>query len=758
MRLTTAVLLVLCSGGIQTPAYAQPATGGVSGIVRNAATQQPVTTATVRLRSTVRSATADAQGAFQFEAVQPGSYVADVRAPGFIPLAVGVRVTAGAVERLELVLVPALKFGEDLVVTATGQPEAPDELVQSVGNVSHEDLTRAKGVGLDETLNTIPGVKAESQAETQEVRVSIRGRGLRTSFGVSGVRVLVDGMPETDATGETSDLTGIDPSALERIEVVKGPMAGQYGASSSGVINLITPRGAATPSLDMTQSFGSYGLRKTQGVLSGTAGPLRFFGSYSDTAQDGYREHSRLDSHHLSTRFDVAPHGFGISVFVRNTSVATQLPGNMTIDEMSANRRAASRLFRAFDARSDIDRTEVGSTVSKATVSHGELTLNVFGGEANFNVPVPFVVLKGHRVMSGGSGRYFVRGSFAGRPNSINAGMDFQRTTEDRNDLVNHFGGARGPEIAREENRLISNASVSLLDTLDVTRALTIRAGVNYSSVKIRIDDFFLDDGDGTGHARFSRASLLGGARYRFSGVVSAFGTATTGFDPPTISAIGRDLDGNGLNTSLKPERSANLEAGINIALRRAISITASAFHMRINDEIVPAGTGVPQQVFVNAAETRHNGLEVAADVPLVNRLRLKAGYTLSGFTYQHFISRGRDVSGNRLPGIPRNRTTLALAYSGPEGIAAGFGWLGNGRMFADDANAYDNAAYRVANLFAGYTRQVRRVRVTAQYRLSNAFNERYVSYLVVNDRFHGYYYPSPERNHGVTLQGGWRF
>jgi iron complex outermembrane receptor protein len=756
MTFRIAAVLALPLLAAAAPLAAQTPTSGLDGSIRSAATQQPVTTAVVRLGGGP-AASVDAEGEFSI-ALRPGTYAVEVRAPGYLPHTATTKIVAGGRERLDIALVPSLRYDEDLVVTASGRPEAPDDLVHSVGHVSREDLTRAKGVGVDETLNAIPGVKAESQAETQEVRVSVRGRGLRTSFGVSGVRILVDGMPETDATGETSDLTGIDPAALERVEVVKGPMAGQYGASTSGVVNFITPSGGATPTVDVKQSLGSYGFHKTQAVLSGTAGPVRIFGSYSDTGQDGYRAHSRLDSHHLSTRFDARVAGATVSAFVRNTSVATQLPGNMSAEEMRADRRAASGLFTAFDARSDIDRTQVGGSMSKAFASRGELALNAFVGSADFNVPVPFVVLDGHRVMSGASGRYYYDSRAGGHANRFSAGVDFQRTTEDRADLENHFGGGRGPEPVRDENRLISNAGIAVLDTFEVTPALTLRGGLNYSSVKIAIDDFLLADGDGSGDTRFSRVSAVGGARYRLSPSASVFGTVSTGFDPPTISAIGRDTDGSGLNAALRPERSTNIEGGVNLMLPKSASLAASAFYMRIMDEIVPAGTGVPQETFVNAAETRHAGFEAVADVPVAPRVRVRATYTFSGFTYEEFVSRVGDVAGNRLPGVPRNRTTLAVTYSDRLGISAGLGWLANGQMYADDGNAYGNDAYYVTSLFAGYQRQVQHLKINVLYRLNNAFNDEYVAYLVVNDRFNGFYYPSAGRNHGFVIQGGWRF
>jgi len=74
------------------------------------------------------------------------------------------------------------------------------------------------------------------------VRITIRGVGHRTNFGVRSIIILLDGIPLTEADGQTR-LDVIDMALIERVEVFKVPASAIYGGNASGgVINLITKK------------------------------------------------------------------------------------------------------------------------------------------------------------------------------------------------------------------------------------------------------------------------------------------------------------------------------------------------------------------------------------------------------------------------------------------------------------------------------------------------------------------------------------
>ena len=84
-------------------------------------------------------------------------------------------------------------------------------------------------LSLHESLGAVPGLWAMNPDNyAQDLRISIRGFGARAAFGIRGIRVLVDGIPESTPDGQ-ADVDNLDPSMMQRMEVLRGPASGLYG-------------------------------------------------------------------------------------------------------------------------------------------------------------------------------------------------------------------------------------------------------------------------------------------------------------------------------------------------------------------------------------------------------------------------------------------------------------------------------------------------------------------------------------------------
>jgi len=128
-----------------------------------------------------------------------------------------------------------------IVVTATRTERNALEVPASVDVIERDDLHDAQlRVNASETLDRIPGVVAlNRQNYAQDLQISIRGFGARSSFGVRGLRLYVDGVPATLPDGQ-GQVSNFPLNAAERIEVLRGPFSALYGNSSGGVIALTT--------------------------------------------------------------------------------------------------------------------------------------------------------------------------------------------------------------------------------------------------------------------------------------------------------------------------------------------------------------------------------------------------------------------------------------------------------------------------------------------------------------------------------------
>ena len=95
-------------------------------------------------------------------------------------------------------------------------------------------------LSLDETLWLIPGLSVSNRNNpSQDPRISIRGFGARSAFGVRGIRVLRDGIPLTLPDGQTP-VDYLDLESVGRVEVMRGSASSLYGNAGGGVVDIRT--------------------------------------------------------------------------------------------------------------------------------------------------------------------------------------------------------------------------------------------------------------------------------------------------------------------------------------------------------------------------------------------------------------------------------------------------------------------------------------------------------------------------------------
>ena len=164
-------------------------------------------------------------------------------------------------------------------------------LPMAVSAVSAQDHPGEQLLTLDSLLGPVPGALSQSRYNlAQGMRLSIRGFGSRSSFGVRGVRVLVDGVPLTMPDGQT-EMDGLDTSLVERIEVIRGPSSTIYGNAAGGVLAIQTRQPGNTPFTQVEVTGGELGYRRMRAETSGSAGSLGALLAVNATQLDGYRTH-----------------------------------------------------------------------------------------------------------------------------------------------------------------------------------------------------------------------------------------------------------------------------------------------------------------------------------------------------------------------------------------------------------------------------------------------------------------------------------
>ena len=142
------------------------------------------------------------------------------------------------------------------------------------GAISRKEISaedQKQQLSLQEYLTSIPGVISFNSSNfAQDLRLSIRGFGARSAFGIRGIKLVVDGIPETTPDGQ-GQLDNLPLGLLETIEVLRGPSALRYGNAAGGVVSIQTLSNVDKDFHRMGFRVGSFGftqLNYTGGITN----------------------------------------------------------------------------------------------------------------------------------------------------------------------------------------------------------------------------------------------------------------------------------------------------------------------------------------------------------------------------------------------------------------------------------------------------------------------------------------------------------
>ncbi len=161
-----------------------------------------------------------------------------------------------------------------ITVTATRVASPADKVPASVTILTRKDFAAKGATTLAQALDGVPGVNVvQSGGDGGQTSLFMRGTGS------SDVLVLQDGVPVNDpvtANGEYNFGT-LTLDDIEEIEIIRGPLAAQYGSSAlGGVINIITKRGVRPGSTSVTVAGGLPMQGRVSAQTSGVRGRLDY--------------------------------------------------------------------------------------------------------------------------------------------------------------------------------------------------------------------------------------------------------------------------------------------------------------------------------------------------------------------------------------------------------------------------------------------------------------------------------------------------
>jgi len=646
-------------------------------------------------------------------------------------------------------------------------------------------------INLSEGLGRVPGLVIRNRENyAQDLQVSIRGYGARATFGVRGVRLFVDGIPASapDGSGQAANFP---LGSAERIEVVRGPFAAMYGASSGGAILLYTQDGARPTEWRTGLAAGPDGLWRLSTQLSGQTGTAEAPGwSYVlDTGRfetDGQRPQSAAHRSTTNAKLSRAHEG-GRTTLVFNRQSAFSLdPLGLTRAQFDADPGQTDASATTFNTRKSVSQTQAGLAWEQSLGGGHALELMGYLGQRRVvqfqSIPTGAQAAPGSsggvidldREYWGFNARWRLQRDWQGGRLDLSAGLAMDRQNDQRRGYNNFVGTQLGVLGALRRDEGNSARSLDPYLRASWTRAdLTLDAGLRRVRTEFQSNDRFLANGDDSGSARYSGTLPMLGARWQLSPGLQLFGSVGKGLETPTLNeAAYRSTGGAGLNTDLNAARSTSAELGLR-GRHGAGLWNATLFSIETRDEIVVQNNTGGRSTFQNAGRTERQGLELAADAAF-GEFTLTGAYTAMRARYRDgFLSCTSSLcpnvnpptaipAGARLPGLPAQQLFAQLGWAPRWAAAAGAVFTlearRSGRVFVNDLNTDAAEAHTLFALGARFE-QVRGAWTLRQFvRLDNATDRRHAGSVIVNEGNGRFFEPGAGRSLSAGVEFTRRF
>ncbi|WP_064317513.1 TonB-dependent receptor PqqU, partial [Klebsiella pneumoniae] len=636
-----------------------------------------------------------------------------------------------ALPALLLPLIAAAQAVDEQTMVVTAAPTTVSELdtPAAVSVVNGDEMRQAAPrVNLSESLGAVPGLQVQNrQNYAQDLQLSIRGFGSRSTYGVRGLRIYVDGIPATmpDGQGQTSN---IDIGSVDTIEVLRGPFSALYGNSSGGVINVTSQTGTQPPTVEASSYYGSfgtwhYGMKATGAVGDGShAGDVDYTVSTNRFTTHGYRDHSGARKNLANARLGVRINDVSkLTLLLNSVDIKANDAGGLTADEWRDNPRQSPRGDQ-YNTRKNTRQTQAGLRYERQLSAQDDLSVMMYAGERETtqfqSIPRAPQLKPSHaggvidltRHYQGIDTRLTHRGELL-VPVTLTAGLDYENMSERRKGYENFVMVNGAPQygeqgaLRRNERNLMWNVDPYLQTQWQLTDKLSLDAGVRYSSVWFDSNDYYITPGNGddSGDASYHKWLPAGSLKYALTDAWNVYLSAGRGFETPTINELSYRSDNqSGLNFGLKPSTNDTVEIGSKTRIGNGL-FTAALFQTNTDNEIVVDSSSGGRTSYKNAGKTRRQGMELGLDQQFGESWRLKAAWTWLDATYRTNVCDDASCNGNRIPGIARNMGYASFGYQPEQGWYAGSDIRYMSDIMANDENTAKAPSWTVVGLTTGY-------------------------------------------------------
>jgi iron complex outermembrane receptor protein len=645
-----------------------------------------------------------------------------------------------------------------------------------------------QGRSLDEILYNVPGVFVNNRYNPSlGDRINIRGSGIRSSFGVRGIKIILDNIPLTLADGQ-SQLNALDFGSMGSVEIIRGPSSSLYGNASGGVINIQTEKVGTADSEILAKRFmfqpgfifGNYNFKKFEGKISGTIEDYSYLVNLSSLNFDGYREHSDFKSFSINSVMDYEFSSSFILKWILNyfNSPYALNPGSLTKPDSDQNPQMARDIVKQQGAGEQAEQLQSGLSAEINFAPESKFESSIYFITKEILNPIPGRIIDLGRLAFGARNTFTQKLIFDNFKLKITPGFDLEFQKDSRTEFEN-LGLTNYPddpsdifdEIIYGDSLLVQDEDVTgigvFLQTEINYSSLTLVAGLRYDKYNFSVDDKFLTDGrNDFGERIFDKLSPSAGINYKLNDLTKLFINYSTSFQTPTTTELSNRSDGEGgFNPDLLPEEIYSIESGLlTHGLFNLVDINISAFYMNFTNLIIPFQVPGSEEVFFkNAAEAENKGFELSLDFFVFNSLDFNLAYSGYDFKFADYLAEVSDSQSIQLrrkfvPGIPAHKISFAINYQPISDLVATLKLIWSDKYFTNDFNGpqpgfnlpesdFINDNFLNADIRIGYSFKTNPADVEAFIGVNNIFDKRYNSSVVPNAFGGRFFEPAPDRN-----------
>lgn len=628
--------------------------------------------------------------------------------------------------------------GADVLVQAGTIRGERDSLPYAISVRENPGPIVNTSLSLDNILLTVPGVQIDNRFNlAMGDRISIRGAGARSAFGVRGIKVLKDGIPLTFADGQSA-LEIINPSDIASAMVMRGAASAFYGNASGGA--LVFESDIYRDRTSVAATFGSFGFNKVDLQRSGAVGEMRYRLSGSIYGYDGFRTWSDARSTMINGAL-LAPVGHDtLRLTFDHVNFEAHSPGGLPWDSLPDRYSSTVGINVQRQIGKDAGQNQVGLTWQHPGETEN-LSATVYYVNRDFhNLIVPTVIdVTRH---SGG-----LRSTWNVRPETmpieVALGLEGQFQFDERTNHVNN-DGVEGALTLDQLDQVTSGAAYGQLLWSPIEN-LRLMANVRYDLIRFRVDDDLITDQnpDESGGKTMDAISPSVGLSYDVLVGATLYANVSTAFESPTTTEIVNRPEGaGGINPEIEPQRSMTIEGGIKASPTEWSRIELGVFTTSTQDALIsfeiPTSPG--RSFFRNAGELKTSGVELDLELRPWNGMTIRTGYSYLDATYADYrLSDTVNYNGNQVPGIYPHHASVELRQFLSNGLYAAANVRHASRTFVNDQNTATAPEYTIVDATVGFAElelfRVGSLPVTIEpyVTVTNLFDRRYISAVSIN-------------------------